>query len=142
MLHIIIAHIPVLGNFLLILLVWKASQSKKEVDYKWVYWFGILIAIVASISYFTGPTTAEWVKTHFVGYSKDLVQNHALWGRIGFTTSILNGLISIMAIANYMQGEKPHKAIPWIVICLVILSTLIYTYTAHLGGLIRRPDLM
>lgn len=127
---------------MLLLLIWKAFRSNKEVDHKLVYWVGIILAITASISYFTGPTTAEWVKTHFEAYSKDLVENHALWGRIGFTTSILNGLVSIMAIANYFQGEKPHKSIPWIVFCLVIVSAIIYTYTAHLGGLIRRPDLI
>lgn len=107
-----------------------------------VYWVGILIAVVASITYFTGPPTAEWVKTHFETYSKDLVENHALWGRMGFTTSILNGLISIMAISNYLQGEKPHKSIPYIVLLMGLLTAGIFIYTAQLGGLIRRPDLL
>ncbi len=102
----------------------------------------ILLAAVTSISYFTGPNTAEWVKNQVSNYPKTLVENHALIGRIGFIISFLNGLLGVMAVANYLQGEKPHKAIIWILFCLVILSLVVFTYTAHLGGLIRRPDLM
>jgi len=121
---------------------WKSLRSKSDLDYKLVFLLSIVLAIFASISYFSGPATAEWVKSHTADYQQNLVENHALLARIGFIFSILNGLLGIMAIANYLQGEKPHKAIPWVLFCLIIISLIVYTYTAHLGGLIRRPDLM
>lgn len=96
---------------------------------------------MASIAYFTGPATAEWVKEEISNYSKNLVENHALWGRVGFIMSILTGILGIVAITNYAQDEKPHQAIPWILFFILLINVLVFTYTAHLGGLIRRPDL-
>lgn len=100
------------------------------------------MAVGASITYCTGPNTAEWVKSHISNYSQSLVENHALYARFGFIISFLCGLLGIMGMANYWQEEKPHKAIPWILFCLVIINLLVFAYTAHLGGLIRRPDLI
>lgn len=131
-----------MGSPLVLIMGWKAIRSKKTTDYKKFYWGSLLLAIVASIAYFTGPSTADWVKEHIAIYSKELVENHALCGRFGFTSSILSGVLSIMAIANYAQKEKPHKAIPWMVFFIILLNILIFSYTAHLGGLIRRPDLV
>jgi len=131
-----------LGSPLLLLLGFKSIRTKKLSDLKVFYWGNILLAVVASIAYFTGPATAEWVQQQVTNYSKDLVENHALLGRIGFITSILSGVLGIMAVANYAQGEKPHKSIPWVLVCILLLTVLIFAYTAHLGGLIRRPDLI
>lgn len=111
-------------------------------DLKVFYWGNILLAVAASIAYFSGPATAEWVQQQVSNYSKDLIENHALLGRIGFTTSILSGVLGIMAVANYAQGEKPHKSIPWILVFILLITLLLFAYTAHLGGLIRRPDLL
>ncbi len=122
---------------------WKAIRSKKTTHYhKLYYWGSIILAVSASIAYFTGPATAEWIKNNITTYSKDLVENHALWGRIGFIVSILSGLLGVMAISNYAQGERPHKAIPWILFIILLLNVCIFAYTTHLGGLIRRPDLL
>ena len=131
-----------LGSPLVFVMGWKAIRSNKTTDYKNFYWGSLLLAIVASIAYFTGPATADWVKEQMTVYSKELVENHALWGRFGFTSSILSGVLGIMAIANYAQEEKPHKAIPWMIFFIILLNILIFAYTAHLGGLIRRPDLV
>jgi uncharacterized membrane protein len=137
-----VVHIPVLGSPLLLAFGWKAIHSKLATDYKVYYWSSLFIAIASSIAYFTGPLTADWVKEQYTNYSKDFVENHALWGRIGFVTSVLGGVLSIMALANYAQDEKPHKSIPWILLIILLLTVLLFTYTAHLGGLIRRPDLL
>jgi len=125
----------------LLFYAWKAIQSQATKDYKYVYWGSIVIALLTSISYFTGPTTADWIKEHITTYSKDLIENHAIWGRVAFIISILSGVLGIMALANYAQDEKPPKAIPWILIVLFFINVLVLVYTAHLGGLIRRPDL-
>lgn len=98
--------------------------------------------MTASISYFTGPATAEWVKLQVSNYPKTLVENHALIGRIGFIISFFNGLLGVMALANYLQEEKTHKVVPWVLFGFIMISILVFSYAAHLGGLIRRPDLM
>ncbi len=140
--HIIVVHIPVLGTGLLVYMGLKSVYSLEEKRLKSFYWSSLLVAIFASLAYFTGPSTADWVKNSFSNYPQDLVENHALWGRFGFTISILSALLGVMAISNYAQDEPPHKAIPWVLLSIQILLLVLFIYTAHLGGLIRRPDLL
>lgn len=141
-LHITLVHIPVFGTPLLLFMGVKALKSQKTPQLKAFYQGSIILAVFASIAYFTGPSTSDWVKAVFSDYSQDMVENHALWGRFGFTSSILSGLIGIMAISSYLQEEKPHKAIPWVLLGFQLINFLLFVYTAHLGGLIRRPDLL
>jgi hypothetical protein len=102
----------------------------------------IIISLFSFGAYFTGPETAEWVKNLSTSYPQKLIENHALWGRFGFIGSVLTALLSLMALANYAQEEEPHKSILWILFVILILNFLIFIYTAHLGGMIRRPDLL
>lgn len=140
--HLVSVHISVLGTPLL--LIWVISNLKMQSNnqWKWIYSTGILLAILTSLSYFTGPATADWVKILLSTYPQNLVENHALWGRFGFIVQILIGLMGIMALANALQDEKPYKSIAYILLFLLIINTFILVYTAHLGGLIRRPDLI
>lgn len=120
----------------------KTLRSEKQTDRKLLYWSTLALAILTSLTYFSGPGTADWVKGHFNGYSQELLENHALWGRLGFLSSILIGLPGLMALINYAQGEKPHRSIPMLILILILINTFIFIYTTHLGGLIRRPDLL
>ena len=140
--HIISVHIPVVGTP--ILLIWAIANMgvQNAANWKWIYTTGFLLAIVTSISFFTGPSAADWVKLHLENYPIDLVENHALWGRFAFIVQILIGLLSIMAISNYAQNEKTDVKIPFIFLFLLTVNVILLIYTAHLGGMIRRPDLM
>lgn len=137
-----IVHIPVLGTPILLFLGWKATQSKDIATYKSFYWFTLLISLFSVFVYFTGPQTAEWIKIQLTKYPQELVENHALWGRFAFIGNIFSGILALMAILNYAQEEKPHKYLPWILIFILAINIIILIYTAHLGGLIRRPDLV
>ena len=110
---------------------WKANYS------------GLLIlGITAATAYFTGPEAADWIKQVLNSYPNDLVEDHALWGRGAFVIQVIAALVGIMGWASILQDEKPHKSIPLILLVLLGLNTLILIYTAHLGGMIRRLDLM
>ncbi len=121
---------------------WKAIRSQKENDYKRWYWFSLLASLFTIGIYFTGPQTATYIKDTLTHYPQELIENHALWGRFSFIGNIFGGILALMAILNYAQEEKPHKSIPWILIGIILVNVLILSYTAHLGGMIRRPDLM
>lgn len=141
-LHLVSVHIPVLGTPLL--LIWVISNLKMQsiVRWKWIYSMSILLAVLTSLSYFTGPATADWVKMHLATYPQNTIENHALWGRFGFIFQIFIGLIGVMALSNAIQDEKPYKSIPYLLVFLLIINTFVLVYTAHLGGLIRRIDLL
>ncbi len=141
-LHIILVHIPVLGTPLLLYIGFRALHSGNLNNLKIFYWMSFLLALLTVMAYFTGPSTADWVKEYYPHYSQDLVENHALWGRFAFTMSVFSGVLAIMPLSSYAQEEVPHKSIPWILIGIQVLNLFLLLYTAHLGGLIRRIDLL
>jgi hypothetical protein len=124
--------------------VWTYSNLKNASIRTWkqIYAVAIVMAIITSISYFTGPATAEHVKIVLQNYSQDLVESHALWGRIAFIVQIFAGLIGIMGSIKLPTRGKTFSKITVYLVCFTpykCIDTLLYT--AHLGGMIRRPDL-
>ncbi len=102
----------------------------------------IVLSIITAVAYFTGPETSDWTKQVLVSFPQDQVENHALWGRIAFVIQVITGLLGVMGWASILQEEKPDRKISFVLIVLLIVNTLVIMYTAHLGGLIRRMDLM
>lgn len=140
-LHIISVHLPVVLTP--IMAVWTYSNLKNASVKTWkqIYAVSIAMAIITSISYFTGPATAEHVKIVLQNYPQDLVESHALWGRIAFIVQIFAGLIGIMGLSSYLQDENPSPKLPWILFIILGVNIFILIYTAHLGGMIRRIDI-
>lgn len=141
--HVIIVHLAILGTPWMVYRV--ISQRAIELNGKeWKNNFTalIILGIIASAAYFTGPKAADWTKEILDNYPQDHVEDHALWGRIGFVIQGIAALIGIMGWASILQEEIPDKRIPKILMALLTINTLVLIYTAHLGGLIRRMDLM
>ena len=141
--HVMIVHFAVIGTPYLVYRV--LVQRKEPLDGKqWkVNYSGLIIlGIIAGIAYFTGPKAADWTKQVLDSYPQDHVENHALLGRVAFVIQGITALIGIMGWASILQEEIPDKRIPIIVMVLLIINTFVMVYTAHLGGLIRRMDLM
>lgn len=141
--HIVIVHLVVIGTPILMYRVWshrneKMDQSAWKTTYTWL----IIMAGCAAISYFTGPEAAEWTKQVVESYSQDQVEDHALWGRITFVIHGITGLLGVMGWASLLQEEIPDRRIGSVVLFLLAVNTGIVIYTAHLGGLIRRMDLL
>ena len=141
--HIVIVHFSVIGTPWL---WYQALKHRKEpMDAKpWKVTFSglITLAVITGIAYFTGPETADWTKQVLASFPQDHVENHALWGRIAFVMQVLTGLIGITGWASILQEEKPAPFIPKLLIFLLFINTFVIMYTAHLGGLIRRLDLL
>lgn len=138
-----IVHLIVLGTPWLLYRVF--TQRKEQLDSKqWknTYSFLIVFGGIAAIAYFTGPNTTDWVKLTLDSYPQDHVENHALWGRMAFVLQVIIALIGVMGWASILQEEKPDKKIFFVLITLLLINSLILLYTAHLGGLIRRMDLL
>lgn len=141
--HVMIVHFAVIGTPWMVYRI--VTQRSTELDSKvWKYNYSALIVlgVIAGIAYFTGPNAADWTKEVLDNYPQDHVEDHALWGRVGFVIQCIAALIGIMGWASILQEETPDKRIPKILMTLLIMNTLVLIYTAHLGGLIRRMDLM
>lgn len=141
--HIVLVHFVVIGTPWLVYRV--TIHRNAPLDSKpWKHTFSALIVMTAitAVSYVTGPEAADYTKQVLVDFPQDHVENHALWGRIGFVIQALTGLLGIMGWASILQEELPHRKIPIVLTVLLIINTLVILYTAHLGGFIRRMDLM
>lgn len=141
--HISIVHLAVLGIPFLTYCVF--SQRKLPLNAKsWRYtYIGlILLAIITTVAYITGPQTADYVKEVVENYPQTQVEDHALWGRIVLILQVIAGLIGIMGLASVLQDEKPERIIFTLLAILLTANTLIVLYTAHLGGYIRRLDFL
>lgn len=141
--HIILVHFVVIGTPWLAYRVLTHRQTPLDAKpWKGAFSGLIILAIITSATYFTGPETADWTKQVSASFPQEQVEDHALWGRVAFVIQIIAGLIGIMGWASILQEEKPDRRIPILLIVLLITNTLIVLYSAHLGGMIRRPDLL
>jgi O-antigen/teichoic acid export membrane protein len=128
-----------------LLLIKVVNQRKLDMDSKqWRnnFIFSIVLGIFVGTAYFTGPDVADWIKGILDNYSQDLVEDHGFWGRVAFVIQVIGALIGIMGLASILQEEKPDKRISYVLMFLLAINTGVMIYTAHLGGYIRRIDLM
>jgi hypothetical protein len=141
--HVMIVHVAVFGTPWMIYRVISDRKAPLD-DQRWKqnYTTLIILGLIAGIAYFTGPKAADWTKEVLVNYPQDHVENHALWGRVGFVIQVICALIGVMGWASIAQEEKPDKRIPLILMSFLLVNTVVMLYTAHLGGLIRRMDLL
>ena len=141
--HIVIVHFAVIGTpWLLYRAMKQRNYAMDNAPWKLNYSLLILFGITSGIAYFTGPEAADYLKGFLEGYNQNLVENHALWGRAAFVIQVIAAFLGIMGWASIFQEEKPDKRIAWLIIALLAVNILVMLYTAHLGGQIRRPDLI
>lgn len=138
-----VVHFVVIGTPWMLYRVY--ASRKLEMDAKpWKVTFTwlIILAVITGVAYFTGPETADWTKQVIEPFPQEHVENHALWGRVALVIQGIVGLLGIMCWSSLLQEQKPDRRIYWVLFVLLLINTLIIAYTAHLGGLIRRMDLM
>ncbi|MEL6822758.1 MAG: hypothetical protein AAFP70_13430 [Calditrichota bacterium] len=140
-LHLIVVHVPVLFSPLALFFLVRAMRSKAIPDYQLAYSFVIIAALTSAAAYFTGPGAADWL-SEILTLEQNLLEDHALWGRVAFTVMLIAGVMALMAILAYFQEETPHPALSWGIAVLIFISSLMLIWTAHLGGLLRRPELV
>ncbi|MEO1450504.1 MAG: hypothetical protein AAFV07_13320 [Bacteroidota bacterium] len=141
--HIVLVHVAIIGTPWLayrVLAYRKAPLDSQP--WKGTYTGLLILALITGIAYFTGPEAADYTKEVLASFPQDHVEDHALWGRVSFVIQVIAGLIGIMGWASILQEEVPDRRIPILLMVLLIANTLVIFYSAHLGGLIRRMDLM
>jgi uncharacterized membrane protein YozB (DUF420 family) len=106
--HIVIVHLAVIGTPWLLYRIWIYRKEPLEgSSWKGTYTGALVLGIIASIAYYTGPQAADYTKQILDSYSQDLVEDHALWGRVAFVIQVVAALLGIMGWASILQEEKP-----------------------------------
>ena len=138
--HLLVVHVPVLLSPVAFFFLIRAFRSTTDSDFKIAHGFVLICAIASVVAYFTGGTAAEWLAEK-IALDQELLESHGLWGRIAFTIMSLAGVASLVAVIAYMQGERPQPLLPRIVLGLIVLGFFSLAWAAHLGGILRRPEL-
>jgi hypothetical protein len=134
-LHLALNHVPVIGIFLVILLLGAAVVRRSGDLLRASYWLIILLAVIAIGVYFTGEPAEELIE-HLAGFSEPLVERHeeaALIATIGI--SVL-GLASVAGLTLRVPSWYPRA-----VLLLVLLVAALMGWTANLGGQIRHSEI-
>ena len=141
--HIVIVHVAVIGTPWMAYRVFIHRQVPMDAKpWKGTFSGLIVLAVITGVAYYTGPETADWTKQVLGSFPQEQVEDHAFWGRVAMVIQVITGLLGVMGWASILQEEVPDRRISILLILLLIINTVVIIYTAHLGGMIRRMDLL
>lgn len=152
-LHLIAVHVPVvlmpLALILLGLGAWRdrassfddrtaSSAATLRATGRWLI---VASGIAGAAAYFSGPIAFEALDTELESV-RDLVESHAVIGRAVFFGLILLAVPTLQAILREFEEEAPSRRLNAVVIVGAALLSYLLLWTGHLGGAIRRPDIL
>jgi hypothetical protein len=140
-LHIALVHIPVVltpvSVILLAIAHLRSSLAVARVA------LGILIAasLMAVCAYFLGEG-AEEVVEHLPGILESTIEDHEESASLSLGFTIAAGLLSLMSWIAISKGSALERALLAITFMVATASSASLAYTAHLGGIIRHPEIL
>ncbi len=139
-LHLILNHIPIILSMVaFVLFIWAWLSKSTEIK-KVGLVLTVATAAFAGAAFLTGEP-AEDVLEKLPAFSKELVHEHEEAGEAALIVSIIAGLAAFVTL--YLSKRKPQffSYSLVITIILILVSTLTFLRTAHLGGLIRHEEI-
>jgi hypothetical protein len=134
-LHLALNHVPVIGIFLVILLLGAAVFRGSGDLLRASYWLIILLTVIAIGVYFTGEPAEELIE-HLAGFSEPLVERHE---EAALIATIAISILGMAAVAGLTLRVRPWY--PKAVLLLALLVTGLMGWTANLGGQIRHSEI-
>src|SRR6478735_3982058 len=138
-LHLILTHIPIVGSFVALVLLFSGFVQKSEPITKSALYLLVALALVTIIVNHTGEEAEEFVE-HMAGYSHDAIHEHEEAAEWAFRLMLATGLGA--AAALFMFRRKAEKT--RLVVGLVLVANLIacgsMAWTGKKGGEIRHTE--
>lgn len=140
-LHIALVHIPVVLTPVSVILLAIAHLRSSLVVARVA--LGILIAasLMAVCAYFLGEG-AEEVVEHLPGILESTIEDHEESASLSLGFTIAAGLLSLMSWVAISRGSALERALLAITFMVATASSASLAYTAHLGGIIRHPEIV
>ncbi len=138
-LHLMFNHLPVMGSlFTLGLLGWGIIRKSAEVQ-KVAMGAMVLVALTAWMAFLTGEP-AEEVLEGFPNFEEGWVEPHEHYAEYALYASQALGLVALVGLI-LSRGRE----VPIVLAGLLLVANLgvagMMGYTAHLGGMIRHPEI-
>jgi uncharacterized membrane protein len=139
-LHLLVVHLPVLACPAAVALLALARPTKSETLFQAGAAFLVFAALAAAAAYFSGPAAYESLALP-PGVERDLAEAHGALGKGAFMGTVLVGLAALLALLQYLQGERPAPWLRWTLLAAALVLSWLLAWTAHQGGLIRHSEL-
>lgn len=138
--HLILNHIPVIGNGLALLLLFYALIRKESGIFKSCFILFILSALAAIPTYLTGGRAEEFVE-HLPGVRESFIAHHEDLALIALIATEILGLISIAGLYFLHRALSIPKTLTMIILAAAVVTSGLMAWTATLGGQIRHTEI-
>jgi hypothetical protein len=138
--HLAINHLPVVGVFLVVLLLAYALVRGRGELYGVSLGALVLLALATIAVFYTGRSADETLMD-YADVDDKLVHIHEAAANIAFTGIGILGAVSLVALG--LSRKLPHvsKGVTTTIFLLAIVETMLMARTANLGGQIRHPEI-
>lgn len=138
--HLLINHVAVIGAFLGILVLIFAIRSKSTSTYYAAYTVLMISAIGAVVAYNTGESAEESVEG-IVGVTESAIESHEDAAAYALGAFILLGVLSLAGVYLTYVNESPQPKWSLFILVVGLLSFVVVSRTAWLGGKIRHTEI-
>jgi nicotinamide riboside transporter PnuC len=139
--HLAINHLPVMGVFLVMLLLGYALVSGRGELYGVCLGTLMLLALATVPVFFTGRSADSALMDFTSEYDDKLIHVHEAAAKIAFIGIGVLGVIALVAL--WFGRRLPHvsRGVASCVFVLVVVETVLMARAANLGGNIRHPEI-
>lgn len=140
-LHLLINHIPILGTFFGLILLFLGLTKKSKTLQKTGLATFFVVALITIPAFFTGEA-AEHATEHLVGSSHDMVHEHEELGLKGLIIALVLGIVSVVYWFMLARNRHIHYVkVLWGILIFSLFSFFMMILIGGHGGKIRRPEL-
>lgn len=137
--HLMLNHVPVLGTLFAVVTLGAGVWMKNAGIVKLALAALVIVALAAMPVFFTGEP-AEKAIEHAAGVSERVVEPHEDFAKVSLVAVILLGAASAFALLRF-RGRELSRGMALTVLVAGLGVAGMLAWTAHLGGMIRHPEL-
>jgi hypothetical protein len=139
-LHLVVNHVPVVGVPIAFLLLAGGMARKSNDIIKAAFAILVLMALAGVAAWKTGGPAAHIVKD-IPGIVRATIHEHAEAADFGLWGSVIMGVLGLVGLVLGRKPEGPPRGFSILVLVGSLWLTTVFIRVAHLGGLIRHPEI-
>lgn len=137
--HLMLNHLPLYGLLFVAVAVGAGFVARKGTLVRFGLAMLVAVALSAVVVLFTGEPAEETVE-HLAGVSKSTIEAHERVARPATFVVAALGAVALVGLARSRRRE-PSRAFAGSILILALGSSALLAWTAHLGGVIRHPEI-
>lgn len=138
-LHLLTVHLPVVGILAALILMAVALVRDSEAMVRTAIGFVVFGTVLAAPAYFSGPDALAVVR-RFTEIDEHLVEQHAIVAKAAFFASVVVAAIGVKIWRDSIAAAT-GKGVRIGLLCALLAIAWLMAWTAHLGGVIRHPEI-